>query len=230
MKSEPNQFERVSEWVVKTLITSALILVVMAIAFGFWVFFQDRDRQDAGPSSASPIASPASPEGYASDGIPIGDHTPGARAVAIVTDVSCPICQKFFDENTVGIQDLADSGEVNLYLIPVNIFPDSEINPVALATLQNVVATEDGQELEAYATLSDAAKDADQDLGSFREMVSSGDLAELVATEDELSDPSLLDWTQFHTRFNRDGIGVVPSAIVDGTAVSIDEFTDEFLR
>lgn len=230
MKSAPNQFERFFEWIVKGLITAALILVVMAIAFGVWVFFQDRDQQDAGPSAASPTAPPASPEGYTSDGIPIGVHNPGAREVAIVTDVSCSFCQDFFEENTAGIQDLADSGEVNLYLMPVNIFPDSEINPVALATLQNAVRTDSGQELEAYATLSDAAKDADQDLDSFREIVSSGDLDDLVATEEELSDQPLFDWTQFHTRFNRDGIGVVPSAIVEGTAVSIDEFTVEFLK
>lgn len=219
------------EWTVKALIACAFFLLLFAVAFGIWVFSQNSEGEESAVSAATLTAShAAAPEGYSGAGIPLGKHSEGAREVVLVTDFSCPYCQEFYEENSAKISDLAASGEVNLYLVPVNIFPDSEVNPVAVATLQNFVASGGGQELEAYAMLSRAARASGGDLASFREQVMSGHLAEFIAVDDEASDEILNGWTKSHTKFNRDGIGVVPSVIIDGSASRMNDFTAEFLQ
>ncbi|QXQ10729.1 hypothetical protein [Paeniglutamicibacter sp. Y32M11] len=220
---------RAGKYVSRTLSWFIAIMAVLIAVLVIWLAVQANSSTRA-KGEASPHHMPASgtmPVGYGPRGVSAGTYSPNAREVAVMVDPSCPFCQEFMKSDIDELRKVADNPSMNLYLIPVNIFPASEVNPIALELLHAGIANGNMDPLMAYGMISEAARVAAGNKDKFRTEIETTPLAKYWPTE--CCSASLVEWTKHHTQQNRSGIGKVPSGVIDGVQVDIDTLRREGL-
>lgn len=81
------------------------LLILSAVALGWWATSTGGSPAEADGQSATASA----PPGFSDTGVVLSSGTGGPQ-VTVFTDLTCPYCQSFFDDNSGPLRELVDDG------------------------------------------------------------------------------------------------------------------------